>query len=741
MVESACSSAGWREWATLDAATRMINTLVEGRAVRRGREARQLLQQTIERADQDGIPISFWWVWAGDAANTLTVRGAPIVRFGTEDSAAQAALVGAPTDRAPTPRPPAVSPSAHAAAEGGVEPDMGAPFRRHLARHGLSPARLFWHLLTVELGRAPLLLALAVGIGALIAIFELLMLQGMLHAAQHLALTYQRIGGVLVVVVLSLLALAVDGSLASVVARLGRRLELRMRAALFERLPRLPDEYLRTRSTADMAQRGHALHQLHDTPLIARRALESLATLLASGAGIAWLYPEGAGLALAASMASVAVPALCFRLGAERSRRAHAHLLALDQFYLDALLGVIPIRVHGAERAVRRQHEALLVEWKRAMHATLQRTTLSQAVLAVLGLSVALLLTLGYARTRLALGGVLLLVYWADRLRISGAALVDTFAAYDFQRHNSLRFFAPLAAQLELEQRLPAPGAVDIPDCVMEAVRAPAGMSIAIENVSVLIAQRPLLRDVQLLVPGGQHVGVVGCSGAGKSSLAGLLLGWLTPTQGRVSLDGKLLDAQQLPRSRAETVWVDPAVQLWNESVIHNVLYGAGGASLPGLAEALEDTRLLEVLEELPDGLRSQLGEGGARLSGGQGQRVRLARAWMQRAARLVILDEPFRGLERAIRHELLLRVRARFRAATLLFISHDIEDTRELDRVLVVEEGRVVEDGPPAQLLSEPSSRYCALLASQERQKQVAWGRDAWRRARMQAGQLEESA
>ena len=116
----------------------------------------------------------------------------------------------------------------------------------------------------------------------------------------------------------------------------------------------------------------------------------------------------------------------------------------------------------------------------------------------------------------------------------------------------------------------------------------------------------------------------------------------------------------------------------------------------------LDQAALRDVLEGLPEGLQSHLGEGGSLVSGGEGQRVRFGRALMRRQARLVILDEPFRGLDRTRRRELLARARAWWSQATLLWITHDVAETRAFDRVLVIEDGRIVEDGTVDELLTE---------------------------------------
>src|SRR6185503_2177089 len=139
------------------------------------------------------------------------------------------------------------------------------------------------------------------------------------------------------------------------------------------------------------------------------------------------------------------------------------------------------------------------------------------------------------------------------------------------------------------------------------------------------------------------------------------------------------------------------AIQLWNRSLLENLLYGAADQSaLRHPQAAIEGADLRRVLEKLPDGLQTKLGEGGALLSGGEGQRVRLGRALLRDEARLVILDEPFRGLDRDQRRSLLRRARQVWRHATLLCITHDVSETLGFERVLVVEGGKIVEDATP---------------------------------------------
>jgi ATP-binding cassette subfamily B protein len=148
---------------------------------------------------------------------------------------------------------------------------------------------------------------------------------------------------------------------------------------------------------------------------------------------------------------------------------------------------------------------------------------------------------------------------------------------------------------------------------------------------------------------------------------------------------------------------------------------------------------LRTVLENLPEGLQTKLGESGGLLSAGEGQRVRIARAMHKEHPRLAILDEPFRGLDRDKRREFLARTRALWQDCTLLCISHDLAETLAFDKVLVVESGHVVENGAPAELAADPKSRYSRLIEAERATNAEIWGGDFWRRIRIHSGRIVE--
>jgi ATP-binding cassette subfamily B protein len=276
-------------------------------------------------------------------------------------------------------------------------------------------------------------------------------------------------------------------------------------------------------------------------------------------------------------------------------------------------------------------------------------------------------------------------------------------------------------------------------DLAVEASQNHGGVAVRLEGVTVVAAGHVILENLHLDVEPGSHLAIVGPSGAGKSSLAGLFLGWHRASSGTVLIDGEPLDGARLEHLRRETAWVDPQVQLWNRSLFENLRYGMdAGASFP-LDAILEQADLHGVLKRLPDGLQTSLGEGGALVSGGEGQRIRMGRAMARSKPRLVILDEPGRGLDRERRRILLDRARDLWKDATLLCITHDVADTRDFPRVLVIERSRIVEDGNPADLAANANSRYRALLDAEHFVRRGLWSHPKWRRLRVERGTVTE--
>jgi ABC-type transport system involved in cytochrome bd biosynthesis fused ATPase/permease subunit len=416
--------------------------------------------------------------------------------------------------------------------------------------------------------------------------------------------------------------------------------------------------------------------------------------------------------------------------------RLRSHTGALSRFYLDALLGLFPIRTHGAQKAVRRQHEGLVAEWARANLKLRAVEVTADTVVQILMLALIAALVFSHLARHGLDGGVLLLFFWAMNVFTLGHMLTLMIATqYPSHRNVALRLLEPLGAPEEV----PHEGKIAAGEETPRAARS--GVALSFEGVSVRVAGHTILEGIDLAVAAGEQVAIVGPSGAGKSSLLGLLLGWHRAAEGRVLIDGEILDAERLAVLRRETAWVDPAVQIWNRSFLENLRYGGRDSLDRPLDGVVRQADLAGVLRKLPQGLQTALGEGGGLVSGGEGQRVRFGRALLRPDARLALLDEPFRGLDREKRRELLAHARRHWRGSTLLCVTHDVGETLGFERVLVVEGGRIVEDGPPQDLAADAGSRYRALLDAEQEVREGLWASAAWRRLRMETGNLSEEA
>jgi ATP-binding cassette subfamily B protein len=730
LLAEALADPAWVPLAALDATTRMLTALVRGGGLRQGQHVTRALATLFARASQDdptqtsAVPAAYWTVRpaspAPDGTPSVLVCGAVLVRVCGQHVS--------------SPLPVVDDPAASQEAPAQLPPDLVAALEEPPSR----PGRHLLRLLRADGLLTPTTLGLGMCLAAGGVLVEALLWRGLVDLTRHLGAVEQRLGALvaLLVFVSALLLLDLVNGLG--LGRLGRRLEARLRLAFLTKIPRLGDRYFQSRPTSDMAARSHSLHHLRLLPELGGQSIRVVAELVCTAAGLVWLAPSQALLVVLAVLGMPALLLAMQPLLTERDLRVRTHAGGLGRVSLDALLGLTAVHAHGAERSMQREYASLLVEWTRAgLH--LQRAVVSvEGVQGLLGCGV----TVGLLATYLAHGGeangALLLTYWALRIPALGQELMLLARQYSGQRNTTLRLLEPLGAR---EERDPGASARAWEPTSAAAGAAGQGVAIALEGVSVLAGGHTILTDLNLTLAPGSHVAIVGPSGAGKSNLVGLLLGWHRPASGRVLVEGRPLDDAHLAWVRQITAWVDPGIQLWNRPLLDNLCYGAADAPASLVAQALAQADLRGVLDRLPDGLQTPLGEGGGLVSGGEGQRVRLGRALARRGVRLVILDEPFRGLDREQRRVLLQRARQEWRAATLLCITHDVRSTQAFDRVLVVEGGRIIEDGAPARLASRPETRYRALLDAEAAVHAGLWSSAHWRRLHLVAGRVHEGA
>ncbi|WP_433316356.1 thiol reductant ABC exporter subunit CydD [Micromonospora chersina] len=364
------------------------------------------------------------------------------------------------------------------------------------------------------------------------------------------------------------------------------------------------------------------------------------------------------------------------------TERQWRRLSLLGGHFLDMVAGLPTLRAFGRARAqvdvVRRMADG----HRQATMKTLRIAFLSALVLELVAtLSVALVAV--PVGIRLLGGGI--------TLSTALLVLLLTPEAYLPLRAAGSRFHASMEGLTALDEALTLSAT---PEAAVPggARPAPDGRGeIRFEGVTVAYERTTALRDVTLTIRPGERIAVIGPSGAGKSTLLHLLLGFVTPTAGRVTVDGVDLAGVDLDAWRRELAWVPQRAHLFAGSLADNIRLGAPDTPDAALADAVTDAALDEVVAALPDGLGTTLGERGHGLSSGQRQRVALARAFL-RDAPLVLLDEPTARLDSASEAVVLAATRRLVAGRTALLVAHRPALLEDADRILRVEDGRVTE-------------------------------------------------
>ena len=752
-IQQATSTPGWQTIARLDAVVRLVHALMRAGGIARGRVARQAILALLDKVKDDPtdaslVPDRYWSVrpWTAARAEdaegeeSLWLRGAVLIRIAGRRAGFQRSELNAePTSGEP-------------AADLSLNRELQAALREPDSR----PFGKVWSLVRGAGWTSLVSLLFCLALAATCVVAEALLLRSILDLRRDLAITPQRLAAIGGICLFGLGLMLLEYGIGSGLYRLGRRLENSLRVEFLSKIPRLHDRYFQSRPTSDMAERGHSLHRVRHVPYSGGQFLRASLTIALTATAIAWLEPAAAVLAFTAAGAAILLPIMFLRMLQGLDLRVRTHVGALTRFTFDALLGLAAVRAHGADQAVTIEHEALLVEWARASYRLLRWRIMVDGLQAFTGISMAACVLVTHANHATDATGVLLLAYWTLNIPTLGEEILLLVHQYPSYRNVTLRLLEPLGAP-EQESLVPkeqtpahAKSGTRSNGERVERPASPAGdalltglpaLAIRLDCVDVRAGGHDILKSLDVEIPPQSHVAIVGPSGAGKSSLVGLLLGWHRPAAGNVLVSGQPLDSERLAALRKATVWVDPAVQLWNRSLLENLLYGNSETGLDLVGDAVEQADLYDVLQRLPEGLQTRLGESGGLLSGGEGQRVKFGRGLARREPQLVILDEPFRGLERHRRHEMLRRARQRWKTATLICITHDVSETLEFPRVLVLDGGRLVEDAAPAELAARADSLYASLLASEHAVRDGLWASDLWRRVELRAARVHETA
>jgi ABC-type multidrug transport system fused ATPase/permease subunit len=222
-----------------------------------------------------------------------------------------------------------------------------------------------------------------------------------------------------------------------------------------------------------------------------------------------------------------------------------------------------------------------------------------------------------------------------------------------------------------------------------------------------------VLADLDLAIPPGQRIGLVGETGAGKSTFLDLVLGFYRPSGGAIRYDGHSLEDLGLRQLRRNTAIMSQDAFLWNASIRENIRFGRPGASDAEVEQAAKRAQAHDFILRTESGYDTLCGERGGELSGGQRQRLALARVFL-RDPRFIVLDEPTSALDLETEARLQEDLDRLCAGRTTFIVAHRLSTLRNVDRILLFHRGRIAEDGPPAELLARPDGRFAHLHAIQ---------------------------
>jgi ATP-binding cassette subfamily B protein len=304
-------------------------------------------------------------------------------------------------------------------------------------------------------------------------------------------------------------------------------------------------------------------------------------------------------------------------------------------------------------------------------------------------------------------GSVLLVGGWRV---IDGTITMGTlvaFVAYQMRLLGPVQSLMGLYASIatarvsirRVHEILDTPPEVTESDAAMPLLSARG--DVVLEDVTFTFDRgAPVLDRADLTIPAGECIAIVGASGGGKSTIADLLVRQLDPTAGRILLDGHDLRELRLGDVRRHVVVVEQDPFIFNTSVAENIRYAKPAADAAEVEAAAHAAGLAEMLDRLPQGIDTPVGERGRALSAGERQRLAIARAFLADPA-VLVLDEATGAVDPAMEAQVVSGYEAVMRGRTTIVISHRLEPARRADRVVVLDRGRIVEDGSADSLIA----------------------------------------